>query len=596
MPVEDVNQYYRSTKEHVTMFLDDDILNDVVTSVVLHLKNSKEIAYLEDDAIEILDSGSDSDEDLTGLGSEDKSNHSKAIKSATDLSDNDVDTDLAIPMPKLPMTPADKSQYAPGSNPPRNKSGRNSKPPDVLTYTDATLAKKYSSQQTADRWKKALAAYEKLSGEKYDRRKGDRIDHFEMLVANLEEDRGKRELEREQRKKRELQERIEAKTKPPTKSYSSKADDNSTPLGANVVANVSVTQNQASIIRRENTANDNAKDATETIINMIDYISSIETKMHLKNKKTFDEQRDLDIIRRDVGCTTTTATQQVVSQQVTSATLQQTTTHTSGFEASEAYQRAKYEYENRNSYNSWQHFSDSRIYETRQHQWQYDDCRPYYYDGRDRPSYCDTGRDQRFHQEPFQYTKNYQMPPRPHPQQFPTQQHPQRTPQRYHPSPEYSQRPNHLPQGSQYQQVPSSQQHKTPQQNHASQQSQYSNQPQIPQHNWAPQQSQHLNPSEHQTPIQRHKQYSETYERVCEDKFEFESRHSGSECEYRRERSDFETIPERWGPDFAKQQSNYCASEIAPEEEYYEPFVRPRDYYYQNPAPRDTYSQNPFNN
>ena len=166
------------------MFLDEDIMNNVVTSILSFLAKGKEFSNAEDDTfVEISDSDSDA-EDATGHTSVEVSNPGNANNSAMNLSDSDPDDEMDA-RSKTPTTPAaSNSKKTPGSN--RDKSGRTSKPPDVLTYTDLTASKNHSSQQAAERWKKALVDYQKLTGEKYYKRKGDRIDHFEVLIANLE--------------------------------------------------------------------------------------------------------------------------------------------------------------------------------------------------------------------------------------------------------------------------------------------------------------------------------------------------------------------------------------------------------------------------
>ena len=56
MPAEDIHAYYLSKKEHVSLFLDEDIMNDVVQSVLAHLAKSKDVSNTEDEDIVILDS------------------------------------------------------------------------------------------------------------------------------------------------------------------------------------------------------------------------------------------------------------------------------------------------------------------------------------------------------------------------------------------------------------------------------------------------------------------------------------------------------------------------------------------------------------
>ena len=358
---------------------------------------------------------------------------------------------------------------------------------------------------------------------------------------------------------------------------------------------------------------------------MIEYLASIETKIVAKNKQIFREQRELDICRRNVAPTdqdeTIAGTSKVESSQVVSASQQQSTLN-SFFETSGAYARAKYDYEHHSSYNWQKETSESRHYGMRQSS-EYDDRRERYY-YRPSPCYYDD-RDhrfpQRFFEEPFPH-ESFQLPPRPNPQQYPAHQpqyYPQRIPQQYPPQ-QYSQRSTH-PQGSAQQkcQQETPWQHQTPQQPHQSTQQQtpqqtptqkpsyHSNQQQTPQLNPAPLQSPHSN--QQQTPQQKHIQLQSQHpnpqqtpflhhEQVYLDTYEFESRRGGPEFEYRRERgSGIEPMaPGRSGQDFAKQQENYYASEHAPEEDFFEPFVRQtrRDTYYENNQSSDrNYYQNP---
>ena len=687
-PVEDIHLYYPSTKEHVSIYLDDDILNAVVESVMVFLSKSKDISNLEDDVISVSDSDVEANSNILRDGEvesilDDASNSNMGLSDtdvvvekdtwaktpATPDSDFDDEKDARAKTPKIssatlniydsdvddekdtraktpktssatlniydsdvddekdtraktPKTSSANNNPKINSGSSRDKSGRASKPPDLLTYTESTSSKKYSIQQAVERWKKALAEYEKFTGEKYTRRKGDRIDHFEILIANLR-------LEFEAKKKRENDEKIAPKKKQ-TKSYAESASENTT-IGYIAAAPADVAAAKPTQITSSQVSVDgDAKVATKTIHNMIDYLASIETKIVAKNKQIFQEQRELDISRRDVAPINQETTMEIKKVEITKvdsstssscevvSSSQQQSTYSSSFETSDAYARAKYDYEHRNSYNS-QQTSENRHYGMRQ-LYEYDDRREIF-NYRPRPSYYDD-RDQQFLQRSYHELfpqENYQIYPRPYPQQYPAYQphysHQRTTPQQYS-SQEHSQRPPTHPQGSgqrQYQQEPPwqrqtpqqphhtnqqtpqppqhSHQQQTPQQKLTPLQTPQSNQQQTPQQNPLPLQSQH--PTQHQTPIPLHYyQHSQTYDRV--DRYEFESRRSGPEFEHRRERGNgFEPmVSERSGHDFAGQWTNYCASEHAPEEEYFEPIVRQaRDAYYQNPS-RDGYHQN----
>jgi hypothetical protein len=189
LPVEDL-EFTKFSREQGNEF-NEATMSLVIRSITRYLCDRREKVNVEDivsASSEITENSRDNDDDdgLENIENEDKdedevliveplSKHSKSSVGASTPSNLNIDSSTQGGV--------------------RTSSGRPTKPIDKQYGVAESLHnnKKYSTAQSAARWKKALLEYEKLMGYSYEKSKGDRIDLFEALVEKLASERAERE-------------------------------------------------------------------------------------------------------------------------------------------------------------------------------------------------------------------------------------------------------------------------------------------------------------------------------------------------------------------------------------------------------------------